>query len=307
MKNFKRVILALALVPALLFSSCDNDNPAMNEVDGKGTARLEATDAAVDAENITGVFLSVEEAQFIANGQVRNSISYESPQVFNLMDFQNGNTFAMGEAELDAGTYNQVRLILTSSSEAFVEFADGTRQDVEVPSGSTSGYKINGEFDVLAEGVSNVIVDVDLRKALVKEGNGDFKLRPTARLISRESTGMIRGQLDSEAQQGADRLVVFAYAKGTFNNSEKNEPSNGRTRFEGAINSATADANGNFTLAFMPEGEYELIVATFNENESENTFEFSSATNVEVSINGELTGVFNVQAGSVTNLLIDLF
>lgn len=307
MKNFKRVILALALVPALLFSNCDNDNPAMNEVDGKGTARLEATDAAVDAENITGVFLSVEEAQFIANGQVRNSISYESPQVFNLMDFQNGNTFAMGEAELDAGTYNQVRLILTSSSEAFVEFADGTRQDVEVPSGSTSGYKINGEFDVLAEGVSNVIVDVDLRKALVKEGNGDFKLRPTARLISRESTGMIRGQLDSEAQQDADRLVVFAYAKGTFNNSEKNESSNGRTRFEGAINSATADANGNFTLAFMPEGEYELIVATFNENEAENTFEFSSATNVEVSINGELTGVINVQAGSVTNLLIDLF
>lgn len=305
MKNLKNMMIAIALLPAMIFSSCDNDSDTP-EMEAMGAARLEATDAAVDAQNITGVFLSVEEAQFVANGQIENSIAYESPKIFNLMDYQNGSTFAMGEATLNAGTYDQVRLILSSSTQAFVEFTDGSTEEIDVPSGSTSGYKINGEFEVLANGISNVIIDVDLRKALVQEGNGNFRLRPTARLTSRENTGMIRGELD-ENQQSADRIVVFAYAEGTFNDSEMNEPAQGSSRFEGAINSATADANGNFTLAFMPEGDYELIVATYTENESENSFAFSSATSIEVMIGGKLTGVISVEANSVTTLILDLF
>jgi hypothetical protein len=305
MKNQKNMIIALAFVPAIVFSSCDNDSNTP-EMEATGTARLEATDAAVDARNITGVFLSVEEAQFVANGQIENSITYESPQLFNLMDYQNGSTFAMGEATLSAGTYDQVRLILSSSTQAFVEFTNGASEEVEVPSGSTSGYKINGDFEILANGISNVIVDVDLRKALIQEGNGGFRLRPTARLTSRENTGMIRGELD-ENQQSTDRVVVFAYAEGTFSDSEMNEPAQGSSRFEGAINSATVDASGNFTLAFMPEGEYELIVAKYEENESENSFEFSSATSIDVTIGGELTGVISVEANTMTTLVLDLF
>ncbi|WP_339694828.1 DUF4382 domain-containing protein [uncultured Roseivirga sp.] len=305
MKNLKLLIATLLIIPTLIFTSCDDDNS--NELDGTGTARLEATDAAVDAENITGVFLSVEEAQFIANGQIQNSITFDSPKEFNLMDYQNGETYILGETELEAGAYDEIRLILTASNEAYVKYVNGSTDEVDVPSGSTSGYKIMGDFDVMANGMTELVLDVDLRKALVKRGNGEFNLRPTARLITKSTAGMIEGAVDEENMQNADKVVVYAYLEGTFQDSEMNEPTEGNARFENSINSAVADANGNFTLAFMPEGDYELIVSTYDKNELEGTFEFETATKVEVSIGGTTTSVIEVQAKVVTNLLINLF
>jgi hypothetical protein len=305
MKNLKSLIATLLIVPALIFSSCDDDNAS--ELDGTGTARLEATDAAVDADNITGVFLSVDEAQFIANGQVRNSITFDSPEEFNLMDFQNGSTHFLGEAELQAGAYEEVRLILTSSNQAYVEFADQTKSQINVPSGSTSGYKIKGDFEVLADGTTELVADVDLRKALVKRGNGEYNLRPTARLITKATVGKIEGNVNDESVQNADKVVVFAYLEGSFNESEMSEPADGEARFENAVNSATVDAFGNFTLAFMPEGDYELIVANYSENQIENKFDFQTATSVEVTINGNLMSIFTVSARATTDLFIGLF
>ena len=305
MKNLKLLIATLLIIPTLIFTSCDDDNS--NELDGTGTARLEATDAAVDAENITGVFLSVEEAQFIANGQIQNSITFDSPKEFNLMDYQNGETYILGETELEAGAYDEIRLILTASNEAYVKYVNGSTDEVDVPSGSTSGYKIMGDFDVMANGMTELVLDVDLRKALVKRGNGEFNLRPTARLITKSTAGMIEGAVDEENMQNADKVVVYAYLEGTFQDSEMNEPTEGNARFENSINSAVADANGNFTLAFMPEADYELIVSTYDKNELEGTFEFETATKVEVSIGGTTTSVIEVQAKVVTNLLINLF
>lgn len=305
MKNLKSLIATLLIIPTLIFTSCDDDNS--NELDGTGTARLEVTDAAVDAENISGVFLSVDEAQLIANGQIKNSITFDSPKEFNLMDFQNGETYALGETELDAGAYEEIRLILTSSNQAYVKYKDGSTDEINVPSGSTSGYKIKGDFEIMADGMTELVLDVDLRKALVKRGNGEFNLRPTARLITKTTTGTIKGAVDEGNMQNADKVVVYAYLEGTFEDSEMAEPAEGSSRFENSINSAVADANGNFTLAFMPEGNYELIVATYKKNLIEGEFEFESATKVEVSINGTTTSVFEVKARAVTNLLINLF
>lgn len=305
MKTLKSLIATLLIVPALIFSSCDDDNAS--ELDGTGTARLEATDAAVDAENITGVFLSVDEAQFIANGQVRNSITFDFPEEFNLMDFQNGNTHFLGEAELQAGAYEEVRLILTSANQAYVQFEDQTKSQINVPSGSTSGYKIKGDFEILADGTTELVADVDLRKALVKRGNGEFNLRPTARLIAKSTTGKIEGNVNDQSMQNADKVVVYAYLEGTFNESEMSEPADGEARFDNAVNSATVDAFGNFTLAFMPEGDYELVVANYARNQVENNFEFQSATNVQVTVNGSIVSIFSVSARTTTNLFIGLF
>ncbi len=306
MKYLKSLAATLLIIPTLMFTSCDDDNS--NELDGTGTARLEATDAAVDAENITGVFLSVDEAQFMANGQIQNSIMFESPKEFNLMDYQNGETYILGETELEAGAYDEIRLILTSSNQAYVKYLNGSTDEIKVPSGSTSGYKIMGDFEIMANGMTELVLDVDLRKALVKKGNGEFNLRPTARLITKSATGMIQGTVDEDNMDDADKVVVYAYLEGTFEDSEMDEPTDGNSRFENSVNSAVADASGNFTLAFMPEGDYELIVASYKRDQLlGGELKFESATQVEVSIDGETTSVVEVEAKVVTNLLINLF
>jgi len=101
--------------------------------------------------------------------------------------------------------------------------------------------------------------------------------------------------------------VVYAYLEGTFNEAETSEPADGETRFENAVNSATVDAFGNFTLAFMPEGDYELIVANYSENQIENRFDFQTATSVDVTVNGSVVSIFSVSARTTTNLFIGLF
>lgn len=307
MKNLKTLIATLFIGTGLITMSCDDDNND-NEMSATGTARIEATDAAVDAENVSGVFLSVDEVQIMANGQMENSIMFDEPEVFDIMAYQNGETYFMGEAELEAGTYDQVRLILTSGSEAYVEFDDGSTQEIEVPSAAQSGYKINGEFEVLANGESEVVLDVDLRKALVLRGNGEYNLRPTARLIGKSESGTIMGSVDASQMNSDTKTVVYAYTEGTFSDSEMSEPAEGSARFEGSVNSATVNATGDFTLAFMPEGDYEIIVATYEEDPmNEEEFNFSSATKVEVEIGGSLLDIFSVDARSTTNLIIDLF
>jgi len=303
MKNLKTLIAALVVTTGFVFTSCSDDD---GEMDGTGSVRVEATDAAVDAENISGVYLSVEEVQIIANGTVQNSITFEEPETFDLMAYQNGETKFLGEADVDAGAYDEIRLILSSSNQAWVEFTDNTTQEIMVPSGSTSGYKVMGDFEVLANGVSEVVLDVDLRKALVKRGNGEFNLRPTARLISKSQSGAIHGTIDMTDYQDADKVVVYAYLEGTFNQSEMSEPADGESRFEGSVNSAVATTTGNFTLAFMPEGDYELIVAEYKEETLSNETKFETATSVEVEIDGEVMSTFSVTASSTLSLLIDI-
>ena len=52
MKNLKTLIAALVVTTGFVFTSCDDND---SEMDGTGSVRVEATDAAVDAENISGV------------------------------------------------------------------------------------------------------------------------------------------------------------------------------------------------------------------------------------------------------------
>lgn len=304
MRLIKNLSLVLSIAAMLIVVGCAEDD---NEINGTGTLSFEATDAAVDAENVSGVYLSIQEIQVISEGNIEHTFTFDTPETFDLMAYQNGQTRFLGETEIEAGAYDEVRLILNSQSQAWVTFTDGSIEEIDVPSGSTSGYKVKGEFEVLADGFSEVVIDVDLRKALVQEGTGDYKLRPTARLISKTESGVIEGNLDLTAVGDADKVVVYAYKVGTYDPAEAEVPAEGSSRFEGSVNSAVVDATGAFTLAFMPLGDYELIVAKYKENSADNTLAFESATTVEVEIGGEIFSTFSVEANSVTSLFIDLF
>lgn len=297
MKHLKRILsLAVSLVIVTAFTGCESGA----ELRSNGTARIAVTDAAVDAENITGVFLSVDEIHARSGSEMKTVAVFDSPKTFNLMDYQNGSTYSLGEGELAAGTYSEIRFIL--NGESYVAFNDGSTKQLVVPSGTSSGYKVKGDFEIASEGETELVADIDLRKALVVQGNDEYTLRPTARLVTVETTGTIEGTISSGNE---DQLVIYAYKKGTFSESEADEPAEGSTRFEGSVNSAVV-SNGSFTLAFMEEGEYELIAAGYDFDESAESFHFKSATQADFMLNGNLINVVQVKANSSANLLLDL-
>lgn len=292
-RNILFTVLSLITLTAFLYS-CDS------EVSGTGTAGVKITDAAVDAENISGVYLSVSEVTAQGDGEVRTITVFDEPRLFNLMDYQNGDTYDLGEGEIDAGIYSEIRLITDGNS--YVEFDDGSTEPLNIPSGTSSGYKIKGDYQISANSRTNLVVDVDLRKAFVLTGEGTYKLRPTARLINEQGTAKISGLLSANTE---DRVIVYAYSKGTYTAEEAAEPAEGESRFENSVNSAVV-TNGSFTLAFMEPGEYDLIAVAYTENETENTYEFKTATQGELMLDGSVMDILDLEANADISILLNV-
>lgn len=295
MKFFKSILIASITVGiSAMLMSCES------EVTSKGTAGIAVTDAAVDAESVTGVYLKVDQVEAMANGKTKTIVAFDEPKTFNVMDYQNGATYDLGEGSVDAGAYQELRLILAEGS--YVAFEDGSSEPLDIPSGTSSGYKIKGDYEIAADGHTNLVIDIDLRKAFVKTGSGEYKLRPTARLVNADNTSTVTGTVSAHTE---DRVVIYAYAKGTYDDSEAGEPAEGASRFEGSVNSAVV-ANNEFTLAFMEEGEYDLIAVAYEENEAEDTYTFRSASEVDVTIAGALLSSIDLTASTDVHVLVTL-
>jgi len=83
--------------------------------------------------------------------------------------------------EVPAGNISQVRLHLTSAG---LVFNDGTPDaGVTVPSGSTSGLKIDVNQTVPQSGVLEIKLDVDAAQSIHKTGNGKYIMQPVIRVL----------------------------------------------------------------------------------------------------------------------------
>ena len=91
-----------------------------------------------------------------------------------------------------AGRYNWIRLDFDSSL-SYVLDSEG-KQDLSCSScDGQSGLKLNRGIVVPAGGEADFMVDVELAKALNKQSSGDYKLRPTLRLVDLSETGKVTG------------------------------------------------------------------------------------------------------------------
>ena len=286
--------LGLIIGTTVFLASCNDNDMASN-----GTAQIQVTDAPIDDETISGVYLMVEEIQARGQGDTKVIATFDSPKVFNVLDYQNGATYNLGEGKLEAGMYTELRLVLGDGS--YVDFEDGNTEPLTIPSGASSGYKINGEYQISANSTTNVVVDIDLRKALVLTGQGEYMLRPTARLVT-TGTSTVYGSVGLNTE---DRLVVYAYAEGTYDESEAATPADGETRFEGSINSAVV-TDGEFTLAYMQPGDYELILASYAYDDVEEQYVFNAAGEAELMLDGVLLDALELEAETDVDVLLNI-
>jgi len=123
----------------------------------------------------------------------------------------------MDSEEVKAGRYTWIRLDVDESLSYVVD--SGGPQNLSCPSCSAdqSGLKLNQGITVPAGGEANFMIDIDLAKSLNKQPSGDYKLRPTLRLVDLTETGTISGTVDgslipgliSETDTGC-RVYVYA-------------------------------------------------------------------------------------------------
>jgi hypothetical protein len=155
-----------------------------------GTLKLYLSDTPLDAEDVTGVYITINEIQYHLDSQWITCEEFEGPQKYNLLELTGGNFALLGELTLPAGYYTQIRFILditekdspSPNPSCYVEFSDNSTQPLFAPSGGKTGYKAIGYFEVPVNGIVEVTADFDARKAVVVAGSS-YIIKPTIKLI----------------------------------------------------------------------------------------------------------------------------
>lgn len=258
-----RPALAVTVAAALL-AACGGGGGSSTSAPDQGTLRVKLTDApACGYDNawvtVTGVRVHTsDDADPDADGGWVDIPLAAGPQRVDLLTLTNGTLLPLGEAELAAGTYRQMRLMLAPNTgddplaNAVNPTGDGDADitPLTTPSGVQSGLKMNVNITVPAGQVADVAIDFDACKSFVKAGkSGKILLKPVLSIIPilSEAGQKIVGYVDASLL--VPGTVVSAQVNG--------EP----VRATPPLESAPRDS-ANFVLYPVPVGTYDLVIAS---------------------------------------------
>jgi len=253
MRNF---VLALVIILGIVAAS----GLSCGQASGTGTLELYLTDAPIDAENVTSVYITINEIQYHVGEQWITCEEFEGPKTYDLLELAGGNFTLLGDLTLPGGHYTQIRFMLDISEMeqnpatlgCYIEFDDNSTLPLFVPSGNETGYKAIGQFAVPVNGSVAVTADFDVRKAVVV---ADFYiLKPTIRLVVNNQAGSIRGPITNSSNY--TDIIVFAYEDGTWAETEDDGPVYPESRFPNAINSGEICNEGDYRVPFLAAGTY---------------------------------------------------
>lgn len=246
-------ILAAAATAALL-AACGGGGSSSSST-APGTLRVALTDAPAcgyDEVNVTVQKVRVHQSSSAADGDSGWSEVVLNPaRKLNLLDLTNGVLAELGQTELPAGTYNQLRLQLASNNGAaplanslVLTGGDGSEIPLDTPSAQQSGLKMNLNLTVQPNELADLVLDFDACKSVVVRGNsGRYNLKPVVSVLPRV-------RLDGLVAEGR---VAPAIALGTTSVSLQQ---NGVP-----VRSTVPMADGRFVLYPVPAGNYDLVVS----------------------------------------------
>lgn len=139
--------------------------------------------------------------------------------IYNLLEFANGVDTVIAKQSIPSGKVSQIRFLLGDSNSVVV---DGATHQLQVPSASSSGYKLLVNQD-LYRGLSySVLVDFDAAKSIVLTGNGSYKLKPVLKVVAEGVDGAIKGDLDPNAVYANIYAIKGMDTTGAVPNSDGN-------------------------------------------------------------------------------------
>lgn len=228
--NYK--LFLILIVYFLVFTACEKNTTDVQSK--RANLSVSLTDAPAAYDSVVIVFSEI--SAHIDSEWVH---VLRDPVRVNLLDWNNGKTFLLGSADVPAGKYTQIRVIIDS---AFVG-VDGNLLAMDVPSGAQTGLKLGPQFTINEGSTYHLIMDFDASRSIVVMGPPKnpkgYKLKPHIRLITEAVSGSISGTIANPEH------IPFAFA------------------IAGAdtlTSTAVDTANGTFMLAFLPADIYTISV-----------------------------------------------
>jgi hypothetical protein len=273
------ILLALAAGATLFFTSCDKDK---NPSGSTGQLNMEITDGPMEDPSVKAVFVTIAEVK--VDGETFSGFS--GKKTINLLAYQQGSVAALGLGDLDAGSYENITLVLDAETDAtgnspgcYVQTADNVKHALSAT--ATHSITVAKHFVVNSGDMTSVVVDFDLRKAIQYQSGGgtdhyDFvgsaELQSAVRVVIKDQTNHLAGTCQNSIV-ATDKIVAYAYKKGEFTRSIEIQSENG-VDFKNSVASATVDNNGAFSIAFLESGDYELHFAAYKDNNNDGKLDF---------------------------------
>lgn len=241
--SMKNSLLPCLVALAGFLAGCGGGGSANSTSGGSGTMNVRIADAPDPTITSIDITFSRLEAH-VDNDWVQIPLTNETVDLMDLTD----EDLLLGSATLPAGKYTQIRLFPESCT---VTDSTGTH-NVTIPSATQTGIKVNINADLDAGGIQTLLLDFNVDKSLIKQGNGQYRLQPVLVGVIQRMSGVIKGVTTDGTNPLVNAKVKAVYKAGTFYPI-------GTVVNESA--SVAADANqpaGSFTIWAVLPGTYEL-------------------------------------------------
>jgi len=236
--RYRAVRIWLAAVAAAAVAACGgSDGGASGGMSpaapaGNGTLRVALTDAP--ACGYDHVYVTVDRVRVHASSTASDNdggwseVIVNPAQRIDLLELTNGVLVELGQTQLPAGQYTQVRLVLKPNGAGTLANAvvptGGTETALDTPSATQSGLKLIHGFTVQPNELVDLVLDFDACRSIVRRGNsGMFNLKPVIAVIPRTTTGIvgtvdptISGVTVSAQKAGTVVRSTAPYANGDF-------------------------------------------------------------------------------------------
>jgi hypothetical protein len=250
---------AVAFIMVFLASCGGGSNEASG---GAGTLSLALTDAVND-DNYQAVYVTIKEVQVHTPGGAWAAAA--SPEcTYNLLNLVNGTLEQLGVAELPAGDYSQMRLLLGNTPDGrsnlqgnahphanYVIDSGGQVHELNVPSEYRSGIKIVYGFSIVTDREVDLILDFDASRSLViASGTRQWLLKPTIKMLNEKTCSVIEGEVVDEGGK---------YLEGASVSAQASNPHASDQRHKVVVEASTVTSkDGQFKLLVSP-GTYNVV------------------------------------------------
>jgi len=305
MNRFFHLITTLLLCAYL--AACGTDTSSGGSASGSSGSvtdtgsglTLRLTDAPFDdAVRVKVKFVEVRLKKKGSNDWVSIDLSSKA-QPIDLLALQGTKTAdLLRDVKVPRVDYDELRLIVdTATMPPTIELSSGGEVELKIPSGGSSGLKIKGDFTVSETLPTSLVIDVDLRQSIKKNGP-NYMMHPVMRLVNGNNFGHSRGVVDPAlltAGSCSDSLVdtfnaVYVYSGHNVTPDDINQKSNKDIDplTTTGIGYDAASSSYLYEAAFLPAGDY-TIAFTCNSNmddlDKNDNLKFFNIQNVTVKLN----------------------
>lgn len=189
-----------------------SDDTSPDSVDSGGTQHgflnLSITDAPIDDALEVWIQFDGIELKPASSDEVI-LLTFNSPMNIDLLALQGQNSEQiLNKQTLPTGIYDWLRLNVTAVNDgvldSYIKLTDNSIHELDIPGGSETGLKIIGGLEVIANTLTNMTIDFDLRKSIVMTGTANYKLKPVLKLVDNAAASSIKGTVELSALTGTD-------------------------------------------------------------------------------------------------------